>query len=59
MKLEAKGSSKTANRVRYASSITIDVRIYRVSVKWNHNWEHGKSQEQQKSLIPFCNFRNN
>jgi len=21
-------------------------------------WEHGKSQDEQKSLIPFCNFRN-
>jgi len=34
--------------------------IYRVSVKWgrSQSWEHGRSQEEQKSLISFCSFRN-
>jgi len=34
--------------------------IYRVSIKKGRSrgWEHGKSQGEQKSLIPFCQFRN-
>jgi len=33
---------------------------YTGSIKWGRscNWEHGRSQGEQKNLISFCNFHN-
>jgi len=38
--------------------VCVYVEVYPVKWSRSRDWEHGRSQEEQKDFISFCNFRN-